>query len=633
MKRKRLTTATVTIAVLALAAWLAVPTLIGRTVKGRAKDRGWDIQFQSLSWNLSSVTLRSVVASNAWLRAELDEVTLSVDGTEMKAVQARGGKATVDLSKRPKGESKGSSLKTSAEGVDVEVTGLCGSGKAQAKGAGKDEDGSVWAEKANGTCRGWTAETESVRKTGPTVTAGRVVLKRIGESKEEDEGGEQALSGEGLPIVRVADLTVEADGKFVRAKGAEVSVRPDGVEVEADSVSAEVSAEVGPVTATRVRGGIDRKTHQFTLGAATMNASMDAVSKDRLEALTIMVWGRITRKDGMTVVDDVLVKVGKASLSGWLRYKDRKNFEALGFLSKVECQAIIESAPKGFMDMMAGFKYSGTVSSELTVSGKDGKFDVKLDLKNGCKADTVPDAMSVKAFSRKFKRTVPGMKGDIEVESGLGSDRWTPLDRVSPYMVKAVMTTEDTGFFVHRGIVPQSIANSMKENLEKGQFARGGSTVTMQLAKNLWLSRTKTISRKAQEFFLTTYLEQSMTKQEIMELYLNVIEFGPGVYGIRHAADYYFGKSPLDLTVGEAAFLASILPSPKREHFSKEGALKDGWDEWVKSIVRLMRKRDLISEQEEAEGLKEAVTKGVSQTGGLSPVNVLPGGVDPKTWH
>lgn len=633
MKRKRLLVIIVTLTTcLTIAVWAAFPAVMGRILKGKAAERGWELEYQTAEWSWTEVRLRGVRTSNTWLSANLDDVTLEVDGTKLLGVRASGGTVTADLSKRQKGEAKGH-LKTSAEGLDVDLKGVCGSGSAKARGVGKDVNGEVWADKVVGACGSWMAEAELVRRTGDTVTAGLMVVRKtdVGDAPKA-EGGKG--SSESLPTrAKVADLKVEANGRYVRALEAEVSLTADGVEVEADSVAAEVIPEIGPVTATRVRAGFDRKTSKFTLGAATMNASMDAVSKDKLQALTIMVWGRLTRKEAETTVDDVLIEVGKTSMTGWLRFTDKKNFEVVGILNKGDCQTVIDTAPKGFMDAMGGFQFSGTVYSKLSVTGKQGKFDVKLDMENRCKVEKAPDLMSVKTFSKKFKRSVPGLKGDIEVESGPGSTAWTPYERISPFMVKAVMTTEDTGFFQHRGIVPQSIANSLKENLEKEQFARGGSTVTMQLAKNLWLTRTKTISRKAQEFFLTTYLEQSLSKQEIMELYLNVIEFGPEVYGIRQAAQHYFGKGPEELTVAECAFLTSILPSPKKDRFSKEGKLTGGWDDWVRRIVKTMRTRDLITDQEEADGLAQAVTKSTTVAVGTTTITVAPGGVDPRSWH
>jgi hypothetical protein len=633
MKRKRLLTAIATISVLALTAWTAFPAVARKVVQDKAAERGWQLDYRSAEWSWSEVKLQGVRASNAWLSADLDEVILEVDGTKLLGVRASGGSVIADMAKRPKGEAK-SSIRTSAESLDVEVRGLCGSGAAKARGVGKSAGGKVWADKASGTCGGWTAEAELLYREGTSVTAGLMVVRKVGDETARASGGAVDGGREGVPTkMRVADLKVEADGRYVHALEVAVAVQPDGVTAEADSVAAEVVPEIGPVTATQVKLGFERQTRKFTLGAATMNAAMDAVSKERLEALTIMVKGRVERKDDVTAVDDLSVSMGKFWLGGRLQFADTKNFEASASFDKTPCQVIIDTAPKGFMDSMAGFQFSGTVASSLSVVGKGGKFDVKLSLDNRCKAEKAPPEMAVANFRKKFKRSVPGLKGDIEIESGPGSEGWTPLNRISPFMVKAVMTTEDTGFFQHRGLIAKSIENSLKENLEAGKFARGGSTVSMQLSKNLWLSRTKTISRKAQEFFLTTYLEQSLSKQEIIELYLNVVEFGPEVYGVRAAASHYFGKQPEELTVAECAFLASVLPSPKRDRFGKDGKLSGGWDDWVRRIVKTMRTRDFITDQEEADGLAQTVARVESVPVGTTTITVAPGGVDPRSWR
>ena len=124
--------------------------------------------------------------------------------------------------------------------------------------------------------------------------------------------------------------------------------------------------------------------------------------------------------------------------------------------------------------------------------------------------------MSPKSLKRKFSRTVYGAKGEpVELESGPGTKDWVPYLRMSRFLTAAVQTTEDPGFFRHKGVDVGAVENSIKQDLESGKFVRGASTVTMQLAKNLWLTRSKTISRKVQEAFLTTYLEQVLTKEEI----------------------------------------------------------------------------------------------------------------------
>ena len=133
-----------------------------------------------------------------------------------------------------------------------------------------------------------------------------------------------------------------------------------------------------------------------------------------------------------------------------------------------------------------------------------------------------------------------------------------------------MLTTEDGGFFRHHGFNTCAIRTALIANIKAGRFVRGASTITMQLAKNLFLSREKTLSRKLEELILTDYLEQTFTKDEMMELYLNVIEFGPDVYGVTAAADHYFGRTPAELNLAECLFLASLLPQPLRYHHLRE---------------------------------------------------------------
>jgi membrane peptidoglycan carboxypeptidase len=129
----------------------------------------------------------------------------------------------------------------------------------------------------------------------------------------------------------------------------------------------------------------------------------------------------------------------------------------------------------------------------------------------------------------------------------------------------------------------------------------------MQLAKNLYLGREKTLARKIQEALLTLLLEQELSKQELMELYLNVIELGPGIYGVGPAAEYYFKTTAKDLTLGQALYLASILPDPTRQHFTPEGAVTERWSEYLRKLMRIARKVERITDEELEAGLAEAV--------------------------
>ena len=141
---------------------------------------------------------------------------------------------------------------------------------------------------------------------------------------------------------------------------------------------------------------------------------------------------------------------------------------------------------------------------------------------------------------------------------------WVPLSRISPSLRQAVVAAEDASFFTHEGFDWEGIKDAALYNLEAGELKRGGSTITQQLAKNLYLSSERSLLRKAREMLITRSLEQHLTKERILELYLNVAEWGQGVYGAGAAARHHFKKSARDLTSDEAAWLAAILPSPRR---------------------------------------------------------------------
>jgi monofunctional biosynthetic peptidoglycan transglycosylase len=153
------------------------------------------------------------------------------------------------------------------------------------------------------------------------------------------------------------------------------------------------------------------------------------------------------------------------------------------------------------------------------------------------------------------------------VEHGRPAPRqwtWVPLSRISPHLPRAVIAAEDASFFIHEGFDWEGIRDAALANLEAGEMKRGGSTITQQLAKNLYLSSERSLFRKAREALITRSLERHLTKERILELYLNVAEWGRGVYGAEAAARHHFGKSADALTADEAAWLAAILPSPQR---------------------------------------------------------------------
>jgi monofunctional biosynthetic peptidoglycan transglycosylase len=141
---------------------------------------------------------------------------------------------------------------------------------------------------------------------------------------------------------------------------------------------------------------------------------------------------------------------------------------------------------------------------------------------------------------------------------------WVPYSAISSHAKRAVIAAEDSGFVDHEGFDWKALEKAARENLEKGKIRRGGSTITMQLAKNLFLSADRNLVRKGQEFVITGMLESILEKRRILEIYLNVAEWGVGVFGIEAAAQHYFGIRAAALSEEQAAWLAAILPAPRR---------------------------------------------------------------------
>ncbi len=143
---------------------------------------------------------------------------------------------------------------------------------------------------------------------------------------------------------------------------------------------------------------------------------------------------------------------------------------------------------------------------------------------------------------------------------------WTPLHRISPYLIKAVLIAEDDKFWSHEGFDYEAIQNAIEKDIKTKKFKFGGSTISQQLARNLFLSPRKSLLRKLREALITWKMEKVLPKKRILELYLNVVEWGEGIFGIEAASRYYYGKPSCELNPMEAARLASVLPNPRRYH-------------------------------------------------------------------
>ncbi len=141
---------------------------------------------------------------------------------------------------------------------------------------------------------------------------------------------------------------------------------------------------------------------------------------------------------------------------------------------------------------------------------------------------------------------------------------WIDIDDVNPNVLRAIISMEDGKYFTHKGIDWKELKTSMRLNKRRGRSVRGGSTITMQLSKNLFLSTSKNVFRKGKEFLIALRMEKELSKKSILENYLNIVEWGSGIFGIKKAAQKYFDKEPEALTAAESARLAAVIPSPLR---------------------------------------------------------------------
>jgi monofunctional glycosyltransferase len=182
---------------------------------------------------------------------------------------------------------------------------------------------------------------------------------------------------------------------------------------------------------------------------------------------------------------------------------------------------------------------------------------------------------------------------------------WVPLSRISPYVVKAVIIAEDDKFWLHEGFDFEAMQKALEKDFQKKKFQAGGSTISQQLAKNIYLSPSKNPVRKIKEAILTWRMERRLTKKRIIELYLNVAELGDGIFGIEAAAQNYYGKHASALNAHEAAALASVLPNPSR--FKPNGASRYVENK-SERIYRIMLRRGIVIPEFE-EVIKETEDK------------------------
>lgn len=298
------------------------------------------------------------------------------------------------------------------------------------------------------------------------------------------------------------------------------------------------------------------------------------------------------------------VQLNKIKFHPFAKYSVAEDtiYELKANIPKMAAQDFIVSLPNGLFTNFEGMEAEGSFSYKLDFMYNKNKpqqlvFDSTLK-KDGFKITKYGAADLAKLNGSFTYRAIENGRQQRGISLSADNPHYTPLDQISPYLRKAVLTSEDPSFFSHRGFINEAFKQSIIKNIRTKKFARGASTISMQLVKNVFLTREKTLSRKLEEILLTYILENNRiaSKERMLEVYFNVIEWGPDVYGIGEASWYYFGKKPSQLTLDECVYLASIIPRPKAFmwQFNDDGNLKGYAEKHNDYIKKLMLRRGLL---------------------------------------
>lgn len=273
--------------------------------------------------------------------------------------------------------------------------------------------------------------------------------------------------------------------------------------------------------------------------------------------------------------------------------------------TKLAVQDVLDGLPRALIPEIKGATFKGSIDIDASLvvdlervqrSGLEVTGGV-----TGLRAISVPPRIDVRRVKSPSYEHAVRRQGLIKkaIIVGPANEDFVPLDAVGSYLRGAVLTCEDGSFFRHHGFMLRHINDSLRRDLRDRRFVRGASTISMQLAKNLFLSHEKTLSRKLQEALLTWWMEEEVDKDRMLELYFNIIEWGPDIYGVGPASRHYFHRHPSKLRPIQAAWLASIIMNPVRYYYMKAGgSVSPGWRSTLAFIMAKMRDRGTITQED-----------------------------------
>ena len=277
----------------------------------------------------------------------------------------------------------------------------------------------------------------------------------------------------------------------------------------------------------------------------------------------------------------------------------------VGQLEEVPFWTVLQALPRDVIPTQWGIEVRGTLDLTARFNGPLGDRS-RWDL--GWKGDwsrlsvySAGVGGDIARLAEPFPYTIDLPDGTaLQRVMGASDPHFIGLGFIHPHLQAAAVVCEDASFHAHKGFDERELREAIIENLREPGGGRGGSTITQQVAKNLFLSGERTWTRKLQEAILAWGIEQSLGKARILEIYLNLAQFGPGIYGVRDAAHHYFGTSTRQLNTMECVFLATILPSPDRYHdyYHPQGVVSANWDAHMRDVLRRMHSQGYLGESE-----------------------------------
>ncbi|MFY3745219.1 transglycosylase domain-containing protein [Anaeromyxobacter sp. Red801] len=311
-----------------------------------------------------------------------------------------------------------------------------------------------------------------------------------------------------------------------------------------------------------------------------------------------VAWQGAERRVSLSGGRVVLFGAIPAAVSGGARLGPGLPFELSVRLEKLDFAAAVAALPPALGLPPEAPRPAGTLDAHLDLAGPllapaAWTLDAGLDLARMREAARRAPPVALRAPFVHRPEVERGTPPEILV--GPRNPDFVPLASLPQHVIRAVTASEDAGFYGHSGFEFEELRNAFAAAAERGRLVRGGSTISQQLAKNLYLSREKTLARKVREAALTVALEATVPKARLLEIYLNVAEWGPGLWGIGPAARHWFGVPAAELTPRQAAFLATVIPNPVRFHFMwARGAPTEAWDQRVDELLLKMAAQQVL---------------------------------------